>query len=744
MIETATKLYGEFWGSLSNNLTVSNNLNLKKLFYIGNKLNQVLAEINLLWETDLKTRKIDLDNQSIVLLYAYFLREILKNKKKAEEISKKINDEQIFESKKTDSDKLDLDNLDTILENQDLVIYSRTNEKGECKVIQCSNSIVSIFGYSKQEIIGKKIETLMPSIYQAEHFQNLSKKIRILRSSYGVDKDIFKNTEKKQFFVLPKTKSGYLLPINSRFKIYNEDDFSNTFIIRSKFEPKDTKSIYAFYVLTKEDFTIDSISSSCLYLNLSMDILKKYVMNIHHLVRAEDVSEISFSERFQEFEEEPKRIIWIYPEILYPRTENVDLNNKSDFEIEEMIHNSRKKEMNLIITKARFRDDHILGYCFRFTNIEPRKQNQENVDIRLTFRNDKILLYDMKRLNYTRSYIVTQKTKKEDPHLFTTHIDQSFRRLKTHQEEELESVSNAQKRDKKRRRRNSSESESSEEERKLQDNILTVEKLNELQSKSREDIKNFIENLYNFGNGVSYYKRDTEFKNAYEDHFNKFALIKQIMDLYSKRQESRTSHMSEKKMDKKKVENTSIKKDAYISEFSSDAGAYLNEIFNQKSITNIRYFSFFLFILLCLIISVEFIISINIVNDCNDRIFYSEKAYKILNSILYTKFFLTEAVLAQDAYYTNIDDIYENNTMYIINIMGEMSNYHQTISETYSFFSNATISFSDDYYNFYKNTYVFQRTLSNGIPSSNMISFSNTISTVTMNLFLIKLNLCNY
>ena len=37
--------------------------------------------MNILWDNDLKFKKIDLECQSIVLLYIYFLREILKNKK---------------------------------------------------------------------------------------------------------------------------------------------------------------------------------------------------------------------------------------------------------------------------------------------------------------------------------------------------------------------------------------------------------------------------------------------------------------------------------------------------------------------------------------------------------------------------------------------------------------------------------------------------------------------------------------
>ena len=56
LVETTTKLYGEFWGILATNLT--NNLNLDKLFLIGNKLNKFLNEINSLWENDLKNKKI--------------------------------------------------------------------------------------------------------------------------------------------------------------------------------------------------------------------------------------------------------------------------------------------------------------------------------------------------------------------------------------------------------------------------------------------------------------------------------------------------------------------------------------------------------------------------------------------------------------------------------------------------------------------------------------------------------------
>jgi len=735
LIETSTKLYGEFWGALSNNLTVSNNLNLKKLFFVGNKLNQILNEINLLWENDLKMKKIDIENQSIVQLYAYFLREILKNKKKSEEISKKLSEEQHYENKKNEGDRFDLENLDLILENQDLIIYSRTNEKGECQIIQCSNSIISMLGYSKIELIGKKVEFLMPTIYQAEHYKILSAKIKNIRSTYNMNRDIFKNTEKKQFFILPKNKVGYIVPINSRFTIYNDDDFSNTFIIKSKFELKDTKSVYAYYILVKEDFNIESISSSCLNLNLSMDILKKYMISLNILIRNELNDEVNFAERFTEYEEEPKRIVWIYPDFLYPKNEYMEINTKTDFEKEELIQSSQKKEFNLLITRIKFREDETLGYCFRLTNLEQRRQNQENIDLKIVYNPNRLLMYDMGRLNYMRTVVVTQKTKNPEPVIFynTPEIEINKNSL-----QEQDDKINSKKNTKKKRKRNDSYSDTSnEEEKKLaEENIITKEKLQELSTKNMEEIKNYINSLVNFGDNVSYFKRDTEFKNSYEDHYHKFALIKHNMDEYIKKQANKKALNMERKSDKLKSNNEVNNfgyQDPYNSsmDFASDASSSLNNIFNDNSITNIKYFSFIMFLLLCAIISLEFIISIGIIQNSNDRIFYSEKAYKILNSILYTKFFLTEAVLAQDPNYINIDrNLNGSNKEYIINQMAEMSNYHQTISETYAFFSNATISFSNEYNTFYSSTQIMQRTLSNGIPSSNIIPFSSAISTV--------------
>ena len=54
-------------------------------------MNNYLEEINYLWDNELKMKKVNSENEMIIQLYSRFLREILWNKKKSEEISNKLN-----------------------------------------------------------------------------------------------------------------------------------------------------------------------------------------------------------------------------------------------------------------------------------------------------------------------------------------------------------------------------------------------------------------------------------------------------------------------------------------------------------------------------------------------------------------------------------------------------------------------------------------------------------------------------
>ena len=738
LVETTTKLYGEFWGILATNLT--NNLNLNKLFMVGNKLNKFLNEINTLWETDLKNKKIDLENQSTAQLYAYFLREILKNKKRSEEITKKLNEEQHYEARKTDSDKFDLDNLEIILESQDYVIYSRTNEKGECDIIQCSNSIVYLLGHIKQELIGKNIETIMPSVFANEHNKMLAQRIKVIRTKLGSHKDNFRASDKKQIFILPKTKVGYLLPINARFTVYNDNDFSNTYIVKSKFENKDTKSIYAFYVLTKDDFTVDSISSSAINLGLSMDLLKKYVINMNVLLRSENENEsIVLEERYVEYEEEPKKVTWIFPDLIYPKN---DSQRKKEENLNELIKQSEKKELLLLITKIKYNEEEALGYCFKFTEVETKKGALDPYDFNTT--KTKHILFDMLRLNYVRTVLVTEKSKgyqDNRPVIVDTSSKNSISKQPT--------VKASKKAKRKGGGKNNEESELSDDEQPKVENLITKEKLIELQARNSDDVKAFIVSLQFYGADVSLEKHRPN-KERYPVGKAQEPEIKISISGFIKRIEEKLRAHPERKHEVKNASSVdaeltsslttgyssdSTSDSALGSEFTTDVSASLGNIFNEKSITYIQFSCFSFFLIICAIISVEFGISLSSIEDSSQRMGYMDKGYIMLNSLMYTKFFLTEAIVAQQKDDRDGEPLHEE---YIKQMMEEMSACRQDFANTYSHFSNATVTFSDEYKEYTDNTQVYIKTLSNGNPTIEHQPFSTAMSRIPTSIFYVS------
>ena len=338
LISNCTKLYVEFWGIFATNIT--NNLNISKLYKIGEKLNIYLKEINNLWEKNLKNKKIEPENENIAQLYSRFLREILWAKNQSEEVQKKINEEhQVQGFKKLNEDNFQLDNYESILENQDYIIFVNSNDRGKCTISQYSNSLIYLIGYQKQEIINKSLEILMPSIFIDGHSKKVEEFIKTMH--YQKNLNSFRGGEKKRTFILFKNKMGYLTPFNAKFTIFDDNDFSNSFLIKAQLESNDIKSMYAYYVLTNPDFNVESISSSAIHLGLTMDLLKKYVIKLGVLIRTHKDNILNLYEKYKYFKEEPRKIIWVYPDIIYPKN---DISKNKNIHIQDLIKSSKKKK----------------------------------------------------------------------------------------------------------------------------------------------------------------------------------------------------------------------------------------------------------------------------------------------------------------------------------------------------------------------------------------------------------------
>ena len=703
LIENSTKLYGEFWGIFATNVT--NNLNTNKLYNLGEKLNKYLNEINDIWENQLKGKKIELENQSVAQLYSRFLKEILWDKKRSEEIQKKLNDEhhRHHEAKKIMEEGPNVGNFDYILENQDFVIFANANEKGVCNIVQCSNSMVYLLGYLKKDIIGKPIEFIMPSVFVDGHAKMLEEHIKKMHSHQNSQRDSFRASDKKETFLLPKSKMGYLAPLNAKFTVYDDNDFSNNFVIKAKLEAKDTKSVYAYYVLTKSDFSIDSISSSALNLGLSMDLLKKYVVKMSVLIRDHE-REINLLEEYKDYEGDPKEVTWVFPELIYPK--NDSQRSREDI-LEQLIEKSPKKQILLQIIPMKY-DANLLGYVFKFTEIFQKKFQSEMNKVNLNSKNDiikynekKEVLFDVKRLGYIRTVLVEQKT--------------GFHNLR---EEELEkeqedSIYKKKSGDNTTEDDANNKGEDSDGEQNKEEMIITKEKILELQQKDSQDIKEFIIKKLPFHgqdvalerhrpNGERYPVGRPQEPNIRIDIGNFIRSIEEKIrnspELMKRLREGNKDDANNKALanaageggDNPQKEKTA---EELSREFSSDTSSSLANIFNAKSITYIKSVNAVIFLVVCAFITLEFVLSYLHIKNINEYRYYMDNGYKLLHNLLYTKYFLTEAIACN----TIENYLGQNRDVYTRRMSNELTEYRSQYTTLFNSYSSATVTFNQNY-----------------------------------------------
>ena len=760
LIENSTKLYVEFWGIFASNVT--NNLNSQKLYSLGEKLNKYLDEMKYLWSNDLKNKKIDLEHQGIVQLLSKFLKEILWDQKKSINVSKKLNEDHHHrhESKKNDDDNYQTNNnnMDSILENQDYLIFANSNEKGKCKIVQCSNSISFLLGYQKSEIIGKPIEILMPNLFIEGHMKMLENRIKKVSTDQDSKRDSFRESTKKQIFILAQSKIGYLIPLNSKYNIYDDNDYSNTFVIKAKMELRDTKSVYAYYILTKDDFTISNISSSALHLGLSMDLLKKYVMKLNLLIRGKNDEEINLFEKYTEYEDDPKPITWVFPDIIYPKDDSKRIKEE---DLQDLIEKSNKKVYNLQINVLHYNDEQIIGFSFRFTEINKKKKKNIQPGKFLPIKKQEIM-FDLLNLNYIRTIVVKQKT--------------GLRNLRENEKSDDSDIDNnlSINKEKSKHRKKKNEMESiqeesyDEEDTKQNEFILTREKILELQTKETTEVKQFIYQLPFYGNDVSLEKHRPN-KEKYPAGRLAEPSIKIQLSHFIKRMDEKRAELS--KMIRKIQSTNTIENEtennnndnnlnnSYLSssynqsqetknveeinrEISADTSTSLSKLFNEKSVIHMIINSMCVFFFVCIFTSLDFGLAIISLNKLRNKLTFAQKSYKVLTNILYTKFFITEGVIANELKsrinetYICLDGI--NISNFSNNVRNELATLRQKFTEDYSIFTSSSSKFSDKYIKFISETNLSITTINGNKTIIQNFQLQTAMDRIPANIFYIS------
>ena len=285
LIAKTTSLYNEFW-SLIYGTKFQHSDNFKKLFKIGSnimELNQKIEETyNLLIQT--KTNNID-----IYKLYNEYVQNILKDDEKNENFEK-IKD-MIFSKSVENEEKIYSNfDMDFLKHNGDIKYLLISGSKKDLgTIIECSSSAAIVFGYAKEEIIGKHVNIFIPEIFHQIHNATLSKQSS--QNNLKLFNDLYNKREYNPSFIQKSIfgvcKSKFIKSLKLKIYFVKTDENILTFVIEILKDIPYMSNIIEnriipncnldnrCCVLTNESFLIHTFTANCVeQLGLSYRYIK--------------------------------------------------------------------------------------------------------------------------------------------------------------------------------------------------------------------------------------------------------------------------------------------------------------------------------------------------------------------------------------------------------------------------------------------------------------------------------------
>ena len=235
LISKTTKLYYEFW-SLLYGSKFQNDDNFKKLYNTGSKIMELNNKIEEKYKSIIKTKT---NNIEIYRLFTEYLINILNDDEKSQHYLKKAS---IYNKSIENDEKNYLNfNID-IIKNNDMKYYLFISGKSKDlgTIINLSTGVSNIFGYRKEEIIGKHVNIFIPDIFHFKHniiLNNHSKQNNLqLFNDLFNRKEYIPNITEGSFFGVLKSQFIKSLKLKVSF-IKTEDNLIGFLIEFSKNVP---------------------------------------------------------------------------------------------------------------------------------------------------------------------------------------------------------------------------------------------------------------------------------------------------------------------------------------------------------------------------------------------------------------------------------------------------------------------------------------------------------------------------
>ena len=274
MISKITSLYYDFWTLITINRLNSTD-NLDELNRIGSEMIKMNKKIDESYNSLIKLKS---DSYSLIKLYTYFFKNILNDNERYKK--RKLKSQNSPQNIGSNPHEVEFSNFDiNILKEKDLFKYLilSANKKDLGNIIDFSTNICQIFGYNKNELMGKNINFLIPEIFHKEHdilLSNFNEKSNniLFEDLYNRGNYIPEYLEKEVYAI---SKSKLMIPIKHKAYLVQTERNELVYIIeltKLKDFQKDLNNNEfnsKCVILTDSNFNIKSFTPNCVnYLKL--------------------------------------------------------------------------------------------------------------------------------------------------------------------------------------------------------------------------------------------------------------------------------------------------------------------------------------------------------------------------------------------------------------------------------------------------------------------------------------------
>ena len=285
--------YYEFFSLLLASKSQNSN-NFNKIYKIGTEIMKDNPKLDDLYD---KLMLVKTDNIEIIRLYSEYAEGILYNDEKLE---KCYNDSKLSYNK-TEIHEKKFSEFDVGIFNEKqnmtfMIVSAKKDQLG--KIIDFSMNVSKIFGYSKEELLGKHINILIPKIFQESHdlitMEEYEKNKLKLFDYLNKKKEYFPDFIKKNVYGISKLK--FLIELNLNIYFVKTEDNSLSYVIEilnsNPLMIDLTKNInidLKFCVLTDDNFLIQSFTPNCLeFLKLDYSFINSNISIINFIKQFQD------------------------------------------------------------------------------------------------------------------------------------------------------------------------------------------------------------------------------------------------------------------------------------------------------------------------------------------------------------------------------------------------------------------------------------------------------------------------